>query len=182
MHIHQSIQSKQQVFMDLYKPAHERLYRFVQTLVWDKEEAKDIVNETALIAFEKFENIKDKDFFVSYLFSIANNLCKKHYKIKKIKAVFEWTKADNNKAWQNAEVNVNTFELNKLLEYLSFEQRRALLLFELSGFSYDEISKIEKCSLSAVKSRIFSAKKVLKKILDKEDFQIQNNLFKSIEA
>jgi RNA polymerase sigma-70 factor (ECF subfamily) len=182
MYIHQSTQHKQQVFMDLYKPAHERLYRFVQTLVWDKEEAKDIVNETALIAFEKFENIKDKDFFVAYLFSIASNLCKKHYKIKKIKAVFEWTKADNNKAWQNAEVNVNTFELNKLLEYLSFEQRRALLLFELSGFSYDEISKIEKCSLSAVKSRIFSAKKVLKKILDKEDFQLQNNLFKSILA
>ncbi len=182
MHIHQPIQSKQQVFMDLYKSAHERLYRFVQTLVWDKEEAKDIVNETALIAFEKFEDIKDKDFFVAYLFSIASNLCKKHYKIKKIKAVFEWTKADNNKAWQNAEVNVNTFELNKLLEYLSFEQRRALLLFELSGFSYDEISKIEKCSLSAVKSRIFSAKKVLKKILDKEDFQLQNNLFKSIVA
>jgi RNA polymerase sigma-70 factor (ECF subfamily) len=182
MHYHQSIQNKQQVFMDLYKPAHERLYRFVQTLVWDKEEAKDIVNETALIAFEKLENIKDKDFFVAYLFSIASNLCKKHYRIKKIKAVFDWTKADNNKAWQHAESQIISFELNNLLQHLSFEQRRALLLFELLGFSYDEISKIEKCSLSAFKSRIFSAKKVLKKILDKEDFQLQNNLFKSIVA
>lgn len=168
--------------MDLYKPAHERLYRFVQTLVWDKEEAKDIVNETVLISFEKFDAIINKDFFLSYLFSIASNLCKKHYRIKKIKAVFDWTKADNNKAWQHSESQVNSFELNNLLQHLSFEQRRALLLFELSGFSYDEISKIEKCSLSAVKSRIFSAKKLLKKILDKEDFQLQHNLFKSIVA
>jgi len=68
------------------------------------------------------------------------------------------------------------------LEHLSFEQRRALLLFELSGFSYEEISKIEKCSLSAVKSRIFSAKKILQKVINKEDAYIQNKLFKSIVA
>jgi RNA polymerase sigma-70 factor (ECF subfamily) len=174
--------NKQQVFMDLYKPAHEKVYRFVKTLIWDKEEAKDIVNETALIAFEKFETIKNKDLFVAYLFGIASNLCKKNYRIKKIKAVFDWTKADDNEAWQNAEENINTFELNKLLEHLSFEQRRALLLFELSGFSYEEISKIEKCSLSAVKSRIFSAKKILQKVINKEDAYIQNKLFKSIVA
>ncbi|MBJ7429426.1 MAG: hypothetical protein JHD28_10800 [Bacteroidia bacterium] len=76
MQINSSKQNKQQVFMDLYKPTHERLYRFVQTLIWDKEEAKDIVNETALIAFEKFDSIINKDLFLSYLFSIASYLCK----------------------------------------------------------------------------------------------------------
>lgn len=174
--------NKQEAFMLLYKPAHERLYRFVQSLVWDKEETKDIVNETALIAFEKFHTIKNKTYFVSYLFSIASNLCKKHYKIKKLKAMFDWAKADNNKAWQHAETNVNANDLKNILQQLSFEQRRALLLFELSGFSYEEISKIEKCSQSAIKSRIHTAKKILKKYIQNEEIQIQNIQLKSILA
>lgn len=89
----QSSQTKQTAFMELYSPAHERLFRFVQSLVWDKEDAKDIVNETALKAFERFESIRNKELFLSYLFSIASNLVKKRYKINKIKSVFDWGKA-----------------------------------------------------------------------------------------
>lgn len=182
MENNQSIINKQIAFMQLYEPAHERLYRFVQSLVWDKDDAKDIVNETALKAFEKFDSIKNKEVFVSYLFSIASNLSKKRYRISKIKAAFDWSKADEMKAWQHAESTVNIDELNKLLSLLSFEQRRAFVLFELSGFSYDEISEIEQCSLSAIKSRIYTAKQKLKKYLLEEEFQIQNLLLKSIIA
>lgn len=174
--------NKQEAFMLLYKPAHESLYRFVQSLIWDKEETKDIVNETALIAFERFDTIKNKTYFTSYLFSIASNLCKKHYKIKKLKAMFDWAKADNNKAWQHAETNVNANELKNILQQLSFQQRRAFLLFELSGFSYQEISQIEKCSTSAIKSRIHTAKKILSQYLQNEEIQVQNIQLKTIIA
>lgn len=173
MNQHLDITIKQQAFMLLYKPLHNRLCRFVQSVVWDKEDAKDIVNETALQAFERFDNIKDKDRFVSYVFAIAGNLAKKRYRLQKVKALFDWTKADNQEAWQHSEQTIELSELKKALETISFNNRRALLLHEMFGFSYEEICTIEKCSLSAVKSRIYDAKLKLRNYLQKDDLNME---------
>lgn len=72
---------KQQRFVRLYEPLHDNLCRFVQTLVWNKEDAKDVVSETALRAYEGLEQLRSEDAFLSYLFSIASNLVKQ--KIRK---------------------------------------------------------------------------------------------------
>ncbi|TAE84007.1 MAG: RNA polymerase subunit sigma, partial [Bacteroidetes bacterium] len=52
--------------MQLYNPVHTMLCRFVQTLVWDKEEAKDVVSETVLVTFENLDKIRDEGAFLSY--------------------------------------------------------------------------------------------------------------------
>ncbi|MCU0442719.1 MAG: RNA polymerase sigma factor [Bacteroidia bacterium] len=160
---------KQHDFMVLYKPLHNRLCKFVHSMIWDKEDAKDIVNETALQAFERFDQIKDKEKFMSYVFSIAGNLAKRRYKLQKVKALFDWVKADNQEAWQHSEQTLTQSELRKALDQVPFKQRRALLLFEVFGFSYNEICTIENCSLSAVKTRIFQAKTKLRHYLANDE-------------
>jgi hypothetical protein len=40
--------TKQERFMALYQTQHARLSRFVQTLVWNKEEAKDSLLNTRI--------------------------------------------------------------------------------------------------------------------------------------
>ena len=60
-----------QQFMQLYTPVHERLARFVQSLEWDKEEARDIVAETVMTALEQFASLRNHDAFLYYLFTIA---------------------------------------------------------------------------------------------------------------
>ena len=54
------------------------------------------------------------------------------------------------------------------LEQLTPEYREILLLREINGLSYDEISRVLKLEEGTVKSRIFRARKKLSEILIKE--------------
>ena len=55
--------------------------------------------------------------------------------------------------------------LQRALQSIPPQYRDALLLFELEGYSYDEISKHFGISLGVVKNRIYRAKQALQKIL-----------------
>jgi len=57
--------------------------------------------------------------------------------------------------------------LREALKELPEKQRYALLLLEEQGLSYDEISKMLKCSLASTKSLIFRARETLKSKLRK---------------
>jgi len=50
LHVSNLNLNKQERFMVLYQPQHARLSRFVQTLVWNKEEAIDyLLNKIKLV-------------------------------------------------------------------------------------------------------------------------------------
>lgn len=55
--------------------------------------------------------------------------------------------------------------LYNALDKLPSKQKEAIVLFEISGFSQLEICKIQRCTLSAVKSRIKRGKEKLVQIL-----------------
>ena len=160
------ILQKQKDFMDLYEPSLSRLARFVHSMVWQKEEAKDIISETVLIAFEKFETVKNKNVFQYFLFGIASNLVKRKERRKKFTEIFNEEKAEqimDNSA--NAEMFSDVSDLYKAMKQLPLNQREAVSLFEISGISLKEIQEMQGGSLSGVKSRIARAREELSRIL-----------------
>lgn len=148
--------------MDLYNPCHDRLGRFVASMVWNDEEAKDIISETVLITLEKFDKIKDERSFLYYLFGVAIRLIRK----RKRKGWKQLLFGDD--AWESFSekesyiTNSDTEDLNTLLGILDEKPREAIVLFEISGFSIKEVSALQNCSQSAVKSRLVRARKTLK--------------------
>lgn len=79
----EKISGKQKAFTDAYQQLHEKLVRFVQSMVYNREDVKDIVAETMLVAYEKFETIRHKDALLSYLFTVSSRLV---YKLQDKKA------------------------------------------------------------------------------------------------
>ena len=75
--------------MELYDQCHARLSRYVRAMVKDSEEAKDIISESVLLAYEKFETIKSKEAFMSYIFTIASRLNYRRTWKKKLFFFFE---------------------------------------------------------------------------------------------
>lgn len=66
--------------------------------------------------------------------------------------------------------------LNKALGVLTAKERAAILLFEIAGFSIEEIVTIQKERISAVKSRLSRARKKLKKqITEQENFSVRSD-------
>jgi RNA polymerase sigma-70 factor, ECF subfamily len=150
-------------FLALYQPCHQRLGRFVATMVWETEEAKDIVAETILTALESFEKLRSKDAFLHYLFGISIRVIRKR-KRRSWRAVLM-----GNDGWENinekvyAENPTHIADLYKLLATLDEKPREAIVLFEISGFSIKEIAEMQNSTLSAVKSRLVRAREALQK-------------------
>jgi RNA polymerase sigma-70 factor, ECF subfamily len=68
------VTAKQNRFLALYEPIHDRFERFCRARVYGEMEYTDLMNETLLVAFEKLDSLKSDRSFLSYLFSIAVRL------------------------------------------------------------------------------------------------------------
>lgn len=151
--------------MQLYEPAHDRLSRFVQTLVWNTDDAKDVISETALIAFEQFDAIREKEKFVFYLFSVAANVLKKKQRRQRFWGFFSVDEADQLEGNQSTDANLLRRELYKALQKLPHKQQEAIVLFDISGFSIKEIAAMQQLSESGVKSNLRRGKEKLAQLL-----------------
>ena len=92
-------------------------------------------------------------------------------KIRRQKFKVNWNESEMNKVegYQQADDRLKKSELAHLLNQLHPLQREAITLFEVAGFSYEEIAGILQISLSSVKSAIFKGRQALKEIIAKEN-------------
>ena len=65
----------------------------------------------------------------------------------------------------STDTSTDVYFLHQALAQLSDEQRESIILFEISGFSIKEISKIQETSESSVKQRLRRGRIRLKEIL-----------------
>jgi RNA polymerase sigma-70 factor (ECF subfamily) len=154
--------------MELYDPLHERLCRFVQTLVWDREEARDIVSETVLKAYEQLEELKKPGSFLQYLFSIAARLVKKKNMRGRFWGIFNREQSLNIPGSDSSEGSMILSELRTALGKLPALQAEAITLLEVSGLSIKEIASLQNCSEGSVKTRISRARDTLAVLLEKD--------------
>lgn len=161
--------SKQKLFMELYQPLHPRISNYCRAITGQNETAKDLLSETILNAYENFDKLKKHDAFIYYLFGIASNLFKKQLRRKKFSATYEpesELKITDTKV--NSEDWVDVSILYEQLKKLPNKQREAIILFEINGFSIEEIQTIQKGSISGVKSRLSRGRMKLKQLLEVE--------------
>ncbi len=166
----EQVTGKQKVFTEAYKPLHDRLVRFVQTMVYNREDVKDVVSETMLIAYQKFETIRHHEALLSYLFTVASRLVyRMQDRKKRMSHVYDTEQSEqvmDDSA--GAEVKLEVKDLYRALDQLPLKQKEAIVLFEISGLTLNEIQQIQGDSLSAVKSRVSRAREALKKILEEQ--------------
>ncbi len=160
---------KQEEFMALLEPLLDRLDRFVRAMNYDRDEAKDIVSETLLKAYESFDKLKNKETFLSYLFTIAYRLNIKYRRKKKFFGLFDDDNVQNMAVRFDPDTNLETEHLYRALGKLPPGQKQAVILFEISGFSIEEIAVIQGGTLSGVKSRLKRGREKLAEILQNDE-------------
>lgn len=159
--------------MSLYKPVHVRFERFCKARAYGEMDFKDLMQETIIVAFEKLDDLKNKDTFLHFLFGISIRvLSNSNRKIREEKwsDSFEKRSANNFDAEKHLEVD----DLYKALGKLQEIQREALILFEISGFSIKEVAVIQETSEDAVKKRLSRGRQELAKLLTEETVLAKN--------
>lgn len=157
---------KQKNFLELYEPIHDRFERFCRARVYGDMDFRDLMNETLLKAYQKFDELRSKDAFLSFLFSISVRILANNKRKKKTDRFNDGNDIpviiDQN---AHSDSPTDVFFLHQALAKLPEEQREAVILFEITGFSIKEIAEIQHSSETAVKQRLRRGRIGLKKIL-----------------
>lgn len=132
--------------------------RFVFYRISNIEDAEDILQETYLTAFQKFNTLKDKTQFKAWIIRIAKNKCNDYYR----KSFKEPEFIEQNLEQLSVFSSNSGFDEQSLvwdtIKILSDKEREIISLYYFIGYSQEEISKRLKIPLGTVKSRLYNAK------------------------
>ena len=146
------------------------LYVYVVELVNDEQSSLDIVQETFMAAVRHITSLRDDDKFGSWLFGIAHQKCLQLWRAqRRVEVPLEEIAdlpAEAGDAPDEILVHAEAEEqVLALLERLPVEQRSALLLNCVEGFSLEEIAQITEVPVGTVKSRLHTARRAMRRLL-----------------
>ncbi len=141
------------------------IYRFLSDFV----ESEDIVQETFYRVYKNKHYYKEVAKFSTWIYTIAGNLAKTELRRRKRRKVFsihKETAAEKElelpdlKSDPEKEVNTVITEkiIQKSIDSLPQKFKQVIVLRDIQGFSYEEISSIIKVPLGTVKSRVNRAR------------------------
>lgn len=164
---------KQREFMRLYEPVHEGFERFCRARTYAFSDHRDLMNETLLVAFKKFEGLEKHDSFLPFLIGIAIRLVGNQLQKKKLDFSDNAFEAKVSSTSKMSDPDVHF--LYCAMSALPAEQKEAILMKELSGLKMKEIAEIQSCSEDAVKQRVKRGKEKLRELLEHEMSYEQRN-------
>ena len=157
---------KHERFMAHLTPCLAKLSRYCHALTMDAEEGRDLLSDAILLTYENFEKLRAPEAFTSYAFTTARRLYYRRAKRKKWWAVLgKEAEEVVDERTTSPEITLDTQALDRALSQLPEKQREAVILFEISGLSLQEIVEIQGGSLSGIKSRIVRGRERLAELL-----------------
>lgn len=153
------------------------LLNFIYRFIGDFVESEDIVQETFYRVYKNKHYYKEVAKFSTWIYTIAGNLAKTELRRRKRRKVFSIHKdspvdkeLDLPDLKSDPEKEVNTVVTEKIIQKaignLPLKFRQVIVLRDIQGFSYEEISSIIKVPLGTVKSRVNRARLKLQEDLD----------------
>lgn len=169
---------QEQIFEQEFLPHLDALYTFAYHLTYNEEDANDLVQETYLKAVRFISSYHAGTNAKAWLFRILKNAFINQYR-KKSK---QPTKVDYEEIvnyHDEEDTNFSSYmdlreemfqgmmgdEVTNAINSLPVDFRVVLLLCDVEGFTYEEISKIVNIPLGTVRSRLYRARNLLKEQL-----------------
>jgi len=156
-----------------------RVYAMVYGMIRNREDARDITQEAFVKAYKNLKSFRLESSFYTWLYRIAMNLAIDFTRKKKRQGTTSFDEAVASRDGDGgiSELHHEDSPVKKLerkevfkqimdaLEKLPADQKQVILLRELEGLSYKEISDVMDIPEGTVMSRLFYARKKLQKLL-----------------
>ncbi len=163
-------------FERIYKRYYHRVLQFVSRVLRDRRLAEEVVDDTMLAVWRGAGNFQGRSNVSTWILGIAYRRALKTIESNRRHSYFDHdSDRIDYSADESFESNPETAatatdmreHVDHAIESLS-DKHRTVMLLTLMGYNYDEISKIVDCSPNTVKTRMFYARKALKKRLSKK--------------
>jgi RNA polymerase sigma-70 factor (ECF subfamily) len=154
-----------QAFDTLVRRYKDQLLNYVYRFVGNRNDAEDLVQETFLRVYKNKHYYKEIAKFSTWVYTIAGNLAKTELRRRKRRKIFSVSNFVNEERdydipdlAKNPESEVDGSLkddiIQKAIEKLPSKFKEVILLRDVQGFAYEEISQILSIPLGTVKSRV----------------------------
>jgi RNA polymerase sigma factor (sigma-70 family) len=167
-HIHRAKQGDRDAFTNLVERYKDQVFRHAVGMLGDTMEAEDISQEAFIKAFYSISNLDHEYAFTSWMIRIVSNLCKDRLK-QRGKIVYAGDESIITAEQMGYVESHENLTIEEAMNCLTMEQKEVVLLHDVQGFRYEEISEMVGVPLGTVKSRLFTARLALRKELRRGD-------------
>lgn len=166
----------------LIKDYKKSAFNIALRVLRNVEDAEDASQEALIKIFKNINNFNMESTFKVWMYRIVVNTCIDFKRKKTMNAIsidetmdlgsgreVQREISDNsNNPDTLIDKNYNTQLVNDAINKLDDDFKTIIILRDIKGFTYVEISEILSCNLGTVKSRLSRARKSLKELLEKE--------------
>ena len=153
---------------DLIRAYQRRIAGFVITHTGEHDDYEDLCQKIFVKMVLALPRLNSTETFEAWLFTIARNVCTDHLRARRgWRALFVSFEPEHESVPSPRQpVNgVSGEALNRAMARMPPEQRELLTLAVVEDRSYEEMARVSKISLPALKSRLFRARKALRQLL-----------------
>jgi len=143
------------------------LYRHIQRMVGNREDAQDILQDVLLLIFRKLHTFRGDASMKTWVFRIASNRAIdfiRQSRRRPTEALDEKLSVnDSPLAFTQRQAQIDA--LDHALEQLPTEQRQIVILKEINGLTFREIAEIVQIPENTAKTRMYTSLRKLRNIL-----------------
>jgi len=173
----------------------KKVFNIALRLLGNHDDASEVTQEVFVKIFKSMGSFKGESQISTWIYRIATNACLDELRKRKNKWVMSLDEeyhrengdyiiqVEDNKPTPDVIVEQKTLKaaLNNAIDKLPEKYKLIIVLRDIQGFSYEQISDIVKTPVGTVKSRINRARLQLKEIILKERELFSDNFVKDIE-
>lgn len=185
------VQKDMTQFEVLYTYTVNRVYYWCYTIVKDETLAHDLTQESMIKLYYKFHTLKNSENFITWMYTLVRNLCYSYLSSNKNEKTLSLEKEEHLKETVEEETDdflpqesYNLKETKQLIidfiRQLPRRQQEVISLYYLEEFSVTEIGRILEYNAGSVKSRLYSGRKNLEKLIDDYQEKHQTKLYSTI--
>ncbi len=163
----------------LIQNSRTKAYNIALRYMQNEEDAMDALQESYIKIFRALSRFKEESSFDTWVYRIVVNTCtdmlRKAKQSRSNISIFQKREDDSDSIMEipdssesperSLERKEEMARIFSSIEMLPKEQREAILLRDVHGFTYEEIAGILSCSDGTIKSRISRGRMALRKLL-----------------
>lgn len=156
-------------FLSIYE---KMIFNYCLRLSKDRDVATDITQDTFIKVFTNRKKIDINKNIKTWLFTVATNSVYDYFRSKKRRKVVNLEEVDESvpvlvdQSETNYNKNIIISDIDKGLNNINIEYKKALILYYHQGFDYKEIAEILSIPINTVKTHISRGRAELKEQLD----------------
>ncbi len=174
----------EKAFAEIVLHSQKKVFNIAYRMLGNLEEAKDLAQEVFITVFDSIKDLREEIKFDAWLTQITLNHCRNRWTYLKRRQYFNSDSLDDPVETEDGDVpksfcdpsgNPETLYEKKMvqqliqrgLQKLRQDQRELLVLRDLQGFSYEEMSELLGLPEGTVKSKLHRARVDLKRVLER---------------